>query len=118
MDLQTMKKYVIYALRDPQDNEVRYIGRTCWSPESRVSANRSKGGAGGIMVGNWLRGLEPKQPIIEILDSDCSQEQAIALERIRISEALYGGADLLNVRDRPDSKNVFRNLMRDLGYRR
>ena len=99
MDVPTVPptgQYVIYALIDPTDHRVCYVGQTC-NPQTRLAqhlAHRSHRGEKGA----WLRSLEEKghRPIMQILERVTDKETALAREQVWIRRFLERGMPLMN----------------------
>lgn len=89
-------QYVIYALIDPTDHRVCYVGQTR-NPSIRLAQHLSershRGGKGA-----WLRSLEEKghRPIMQILETAKNKEAALAREQVWIRRFLERGMPLLN----------------------
>lgn len=97
-------QYAIYALTDPADNLVYYVGQTC-KPQRRfaqhLAARHHKGSKAA-----WLRRLEQQgqQPIMQILEFVESEEAASAKEQEWIHHFLQKGMPLLNAQTQPKAK--------------
>lgn len=94
MGLTKAKTAYIYALIDPRDNQVRYVGRTV-NPDSRLYQHLKK--STGLAKQLWLAelkaiGLTPKFEILEIVPI---KREKIA-EQFWISYHVYKGASLTN----------------------
>lgn len=94
---RTEKPIAIYALRDPRDSTIRYIGRTVSRPVSyRVSTNPK-----GSPVRAWADELKALglKPIVEVLDDgDASRDgyDGYAIESDWIVRMKEAGEPLLN----------------------
>jgi hypothetical protein len=97
-------QYAIYALIDPTDNLIYYVGKTC-KPLQRfaqhLGARHHKGSKAA-----WLRSLEQQgqQPIMQILEIVESEEAALAKEQEWIRHFLEKGLPLLNAQTQPKAK--------------
>lgn len=67
-------KATIYALVDPNTNQVRYVGRTRQTPEQRLAAHL-KPGNNSHPVYAWMRSLQPALPVLVILQEGISTER-------------------------------------------
>lgn len=90
-----MDKIKIYTLSHPISNEIRYIGKTKYSLEERLSKHLASNGKNHRT--NWIRsvlnlGLKPK---IELLD-ECIEENWQNCEKYWISQFKEWGFDLVN----------------------
>ncbi len=99
-----MSEVVIYALCDPLEGGVRYVGKT------KNLRNRVRYGHLGQELGcrrlhkaNWLRGIANagKAPVVRVLDR-VSAENWQARERFWIAFFRASGADLTNMTDGGD----------------
>jgi predicted GIY-YIG superfamily endonuclease len=100
-------QYVIYALIDPTDHRVCYVGQTR-NPQARLAQHLShrshRGGKGA-----WIRSLEEKghRPIMQILERVTDQETALAREQEWIRRFIERGMPLINrearVQEQPNS---------------
>jgi hypothetical protein len=111
--------YCIYALKDPETNEYRYIGLTS-KPKARLKAHIStalKNQKYGAVCekDKWILGLNEKglQPIFEILflTSKClaTYWEAITIEYLSLSNQLYN--DHYNLQN-PYSRTQFQHKLR------
>jgi hypothetical protein len=93
----------IYALVDPDSDEVRYVGRTTNNPWQRYSQHLM--GTGNATKA-WIRGLRPehKVPALKILEESVSVE-ASSRERYWIEYWRSQGAQLLNYACQPKCAN-------------
>ncbi len=73
--------YVVYALIDPIDEQVYYVGQTR-NPQVRLAAHLSARHHEGEK-GDWLRLLEQKgqQPLMQILEVVIGQKTALEKEQ-------------------------------------
>lgn len=90
----------VYALRDPRDNEIRYIGRSV-SPKTRLSNHGASSGSGARVLA-WVRELKSQglAPVIDILRR-VDGVSAGAAERDEIHIAVLSGCQLLNTQHVP-----------------
>mgnify|MGYP003338373331 CR=1 FL=1 len=64
----TIQKVWIYALKDPRDNEIKYVGKSN-NPEKRLKGHIYKAKYEHTRKGNWIKKLIKLKllPILEIL---------------------------------------------------
>ncbi len=86
----------IYALVDPNDNTIRYIGAST-NPEQRLSAHVQMN-VGSDAKNNWIRGLKNKgqQPSVRIL-ATCATSERKEQENKWILKMRAAGHNLYNV---------------------
>lgn len=95
------KRYQIYALVDPRDNAIRYVGL---SDDVKVRQyQHTRGYAGNVQEQRWIEelqrdGLSPLLQVLETIDTG-DDKYALAREREEywISEMKRLGCSLLNV---------------------
>ncbi|HEU5198353.1 MAG TPA: GIY-YIG nuclease family protein [Ktedonobacterales bacterium] len=95
-EVQPTGQYVIYALIDPTDHRICYVGQTR-NPRLRLLNHLSKKHHRGEK-GAWLRSLEEKghQPFMQILERVTDKETALAREQVWICRFLERGMPLIN----------------------
>lgn len=82
---------IIYALTDPRDSKVRYIGKTVKTAQRRLRRHLSSDGTSGNSYrARWLRvlvglGLEPRIEVIERCDSiaELDRQEIFHIGRLR-----------------------------------
>jgi predicted GIY-YIG superfamily endonuclease len=86
----------IYALKDPTNNEVRYIGKSN-DPKERYSSHINKHKDTNIHKVNWINKLKEKnlKPILEIIE-EVSIEKWKDYEKMYIKKYIDEGCRLLN----------------------
>ena len=91
----------VYALVDPRDGEVRYIGSSK-TPRSRARAHGYQSGSIPV-VRNWVVGLRAlgMRPVLKILREVIGRDDAYVAERAEIVAAARSGCRLLNTRYMP-----------------
>lgn len=99
-------QWAIYALTDPDDGQVRYIGLTA-HPEERVVGHRQEE-ASSPRKSAWVaalraRGLFPAMKILEVVDGEALARQR---EMAWIEACQRAGIGLLNETTRPARKVV------------
>lgn len=106
--------YAIYALIDPTDEQVYYVGQTR-NPQVRLAAHLSDRHYES-KKGDWLRRLEQtgQQPLMQILEVVIGQKTALEKEQEWIEHFLKQGMPLLNYQAQPERKQVRRPLRLDL----
>ncbi len=99
MNSQSVKQdYCIYALIDPFDNAIKYIGRTR-NPKERYNAHFSSTyGDGTKEKCNWIQDLRTKglRPIMKIIEESLTKEIAHERERYWIRFHHKQGCKLYN----------------------
>lgn len=94
--------WIIYALVDPRNNAIRYVGRA-YEPQIRLGEHlRNVDGANGVKY-RWLRELKKHGmlPRLEVLEGVYgSLEDADARERVWIQRFINAGAELTNIQYR------------------
>jgi hypothetical protein len=92
-----MTKYIIYTLKDPLTNIIKYIGLTNRSLKVRLSDHYSDIHKNNYKS-NWIKSLRKKnvKPIIEELDIVYSLKEAHFFERYWISQFKTWGFKLTN----------------------
>ena len=78
----------IYCLRDPDTNEIRYVGRSR-TPADRLRRHIRDSGHDGTGVSVWLRSLQGRRPKLEIMER-CSDSSANERERYWINHLGVG----------------------------
>lgn len=91
---------VIYALKDPVTEAIRYVGKTSQNPRTRLRAhiNRARDNRGARHCASWISslidaGLEPLMQVLETVSAD-SWEEA---EKRWIRNLRDAGANLVNM---------------------
>lgn len=90
----------IYALCDPTNDEIRYVGKTVQSLRSRLLQHRRAGRRGNLPVNRWMNKHEGENltgPFIRMLELVPSGQDWEARETHWISELSANGANLLNL---------------------
>jgi hypothetical protein len=100
MQEQSAKPWFIYALKDPRDERIRYVGWTS-NPKARLRTHRHDAQRGKYHRANWLRslysiGLEPQ---LQILEEGTEPRGWHAAERKWIASFRDQGFDLVNLSD-------------------
>ncbi len=92
-----MTNYILYTLKDPFTNQIKYVGLTSRTLKIRLSDHCSDMSK-NTYKSNWIRSLKRKntKPIIEELDIAYSLEEACFLERYWISQFKTWGFRLTN----------------------
>lgn len=105
-----MKVY-IYALIDPNNNEIRYIGKTKYKAQRKAYHNYDKSNKAKAEWVNELK-LNNQKPIFEILE-ECNENNWEKKEMKHISDAKEKGCKLLNIskggmnrKERKDSEHL------------
>jgi hypothetical protein len=100
----------IYVLRNPEDLEIRYIGRTKNPLKIRLSGHLNKARRNKFKThkDNWILSLEIK-PIIELIEIVIGWEESYKREQQLIKEYIKKGYRLTNLHDRGT-----RGLLRDI----
>lgn len=91
--------WIIYALVDPRNDAVRYVGRA-YEPQIRLKAHLRSERAANPAKYRWLRELERHGlfPRMEILEGVYgSLEDADGHERVWIQHFINAGAELTNI---------------------
>lgn len=94
-----MKNYKIYTLNDPITNEIRYVGQTCNSLNSRLTQHlKSKGGSYRV---KWINSLIKKglKPTINLLVEGLDKNECNSQERFYIKTFREQGIKLVNMTD-------------------
>lgn len=92
-----MRQVYIYALCEPNTDEVRYIGQAT-NVQTRINGHWSESRIYNSPKCQWLRSLAAKgeKPSIKTL-AIVDLEQSPIVEKEKILEAIASGANLLNV---------------------
>lgn len=90
----------IYALMDPRNDAIRYVGRTTQGLRARLSGHLSGGPFNGRARFDWIRGLAalglcPKIVPLDVIAG--SESDWVEAEKRWISKLRAEGVDLLNV---------------------
>src|SRR5689334_1872754 len=95
--MEAEKKYRVYALTDPRDNQVRYIGQSS-KPLARFTQHLQLQMNVKDKKNDWLRELLRADlvPTISLLDEAQTAQEARRLEAHWILHHLTQGCDLLN----------------------
>jgi len=104
MSREVPKPYYIYELIDPRTDIPGYVGITN-NPKVRHSQHLALRD-GNIKKNSWVRRLvkEGVKPIIRILDTAPTKEQAASKERHWINSYLKAGVSLTNIRNSGDER--------------
>ena len=96
-DVLPAGQYVVYALIDPDDNLVYYIGQTS-KPRARLAQHLYKWTLRSAKT-IWIDSLKKrgKQPLMQVLEIVTGKKVALARERMWISQLLQQGMPLVNV---------------------
>jgi hypothetical protein len=91
------RTYTIYALVDPRDNGVRYIGLTVY-PEERLKQHVQ--GDGNIPKRQWITELSQLglSPLMQAIETTQTLAAAFEREGYWIDHYLHAGAKLVNIR--------------------
>jgi hypothetical protein len=86
----------VYGLRDPETNELRYVGKTVHRPSARLNGHMLGAMNGSSMrVAHWIRtlGTEPRLTIFacDVPEHDLAETEAAVIHAMRSA-----GYDLLN----------------------
>lgn len=97
-----MRPTVIYALRCPLTNAIRYIGKTCKVAKARLAQHiyyARSGRSGQFRSTRWIKGLLDRglYPVLETLQEVPAGEPWQEHERRWISDALADGCELTNI---------------------
>lgn len=97
---------IIYALRDPQSNEIRYVGKTVRTAHRRLRRHLAESylQQSSTHKNRWLRSLLKLglEPIIEILQECSSLSELAEAERDHIARLRCAGVRLTNATDGGD----------------
>ncbi len=91
--------WIIYALVDPRNDAVRYVGRA-YEPQIRLKAHIRSERAANPAKYRWLRELEKHglHPHVEVLEGVYgSLQDADVRERVWIQHFINAGAELTNI---------------------
>lgn len=91
--------YNFYVLKDPRDNQIKYVGITSRSLEQRLLEHSNHEPLKRTYKANWIKSLkkEGASPIIELLYAKtCNLEEALQEEQALIKEYLKEGVKLTN----------------------
>lgn len=107
----------IYALKDPESGEIRYIGKANDS-EKRLRSHLRDAKRRMTPVYCWIQKLakDGKTPKLEVL-LFCQKDAWPEYERILIAEYRVGGARLLNVADGGDEPAITTEQRRANAYK-
>ena len=97
--MNQLKAYTIYALIDPNDQSVRYVGQTVQSLNQRLSKHVHKSKLGKTHSASWIRSLTAlnlKPSIIELESGIWSQEYSDQREIHWIAVKRENGCNLTN----------------------
>lgn len=97
--------YNVYALVDPRDSHVRYIGCTCQRPSTRLRKHMEVIESHAKRVNAWITELKGAgcQPVIVPFQTVKTKAQALDLELYWIKHFQHLGSELLNVVGMHDS---------------
>jgi hypothetical protein len=107
---EELMKYSIYALVDPRDLHIRYIGQTC-DPRARQYKHMCPtSSSASRAVKAWIKelhsiGLAPQLVVFQEVDT---RAEALRVENHWIRQFLAEGAALLNTVGRPKRKPMSR----------
>lgn len=96
-----MSKYLIYALKDPRNNEIRYIGKSSIGMDRPKQHNKPSELIKKTHKTNWIKSLknEGLDYIIEVLENCESEEQVMQQEIYWIKFHKELGTNLTNLTD-------------------
>lgn len=97
-------QHQIYALVDPRDNEIRYIGKSV-NPQKRLNMHLFYASHGAHTYAlRWIKGLlnNDLQPILRILEENISTDQIDEREKWWIAEGFRRGWRLTNMTEGGD----------------
>lgn len=102
----------LYCLRCPYTMEIRYIGITCKDIKSRLKRHIYESKYRDNHKSNWIKSLNGKDPIIEIIIDNLSYEESLRLEVEYISKyrKIY---NLVNTSDGGDFNPSFIDSVKD-----
>jgi hypothetical protein len=104
-----MRKIYIYSLKDPETNEIRYIGKTT-NINTRLKAHITRSRYNKYHSARWVQSIIKKglRPIIELVE-ECNDENWIEREKYWIS--YYRECfDLTNILDGGEGGSIFGRL--------
>lgn len=92
--------YTVYALIDPRDNNIRYIGIT-YDPDRRLKEHLSNDS--NVLKRNWVNELRQfgLTPRMHLLETGLSLSLALEREHFLIQHYFNEGRDLVNLRVTP-----------------
>ncbi len=92
--------YTVYALLDPRDDSIRYIGLTATDVHRRLQRHLKETDINPAKIA-WIRELRELNltPIPWELEHIEEQKQAVFKEKFWINFCLFGGEPLLNITD-------------------
>jgi len=107
----------IYALRDPRDHAIRYIGKA-EDTKKRLASHLRDARRRDTPVYRWIRKLQAAglTPSIDVL-MECRAEEWPACEREFITQAKACGIRLLNVAEGGDAPMCPAHVRSENGYR-
>ena len=111
-------KYVVYALVDPDDHLIYYVGQTS-RPKGRLAWHLFKWPLRSAKAA-WMQSLKDrgKQPIMQMLEIITSREEALAREQRWIKHWLQQGMPLVNANNETSSmylKEAIQPIRQEMG---
>jgi hypothetical protein len=90
---------VIYGIRDPRTNEIRYVGKTFNFEKRKASHLIPSSLRKDTLLAKWLKGLidDKVLPDFFIIDSDIPYSVSLMAEQSWINYYSERGCDLLNI---------------------
>lgn len=93
------KRIAIYAISDPRDGNIRYVGQTCRAPNQRLNGHLVDARRGASSHRNdWLRSVmrDGHRPVLNVISWREGQNAADERERFWIAAFRSQGFDLTN----------------------
>jgi DNA-binding XRE family transcriptional regulator/predicted GIY-YIG superfamily endonuclease len=84
--------WYVYALKDPRDDAIRYVGKSS-NPAKRLASHCSKYAAAPVRA--WVEDMRAP-PELDVLASVATETEALLLERGWITRLRASGAKLIN----------------------
>jgi hypothetical protein len=103
------KRVTIYALCEPESGLIRYVGKTRYTPERRLTYHLTQSRSSRLPSANWLRSLNLRgfRPIMVELERVGLNDDWASRERFWISACKDAGFRLLNLTDGGEGAHGF-----------
>jgi len=106
-----MKNYKIYTLNDPMTNEIKYVGQTCRTLQTRLTEH-IRDAKNNIYKYRWIEKLKRNnlKPTINLIIDKLSKEECNNLEIRLIKEYKEAGHKLVNLTEGGEGTTGYKHI--------